>query len=235
MAASERDLSLAASLALLYVCFNVLLYGGIYAMNAVTDADGDRRHPGKRRRPVPSGRISTGGAKTFAVAAGIAGVWAGWALFPDAVVAMLLCFVGLNVFYSLFARDIPYLELVANSATHPLRFALGVALVGGRLPVCFAAGVALVALGLAAVRRLLEKDVPGWEARRTLRAYSDRGLRAVTLVPLAGVPALSVVDASAPGASPGFYVAMVAAYAVLAFGVNVSRPFRGVFVALYTR
>jgi 4-hydroxybenzoate polyprenyltransferase len=231
VAADRRDASLLVSLALLYVFFNVLLYGGIYATNAVTDADSDGRHPGKRSRPVPSGRISAGSAKAFALVAGGSGLWGGWALFGDAVAAVFVGFVAINLFYSLFARDIPYLELVVNSATHPLRFVLGVVVVDGGLPVRFGAGVFLFALGLAAVRRLIEKDVPGWEARHTLRAYSNGGLRATTALPVVGLAGLWVADTAAWP----FYASMLAAYAVLAFGVDVNRPLRRAFVALYTR
>lgn len=51
---------------LLYVSMNVLLYGGLYSLNAITDAEADSHHPLKQTRPVPSGEISRKAAGVFA-------------------------------------------------------------------------------------------------------------------------------------------------------------------------
>src|SRR6185436_13708502 len=58
---------------LLYVSLNVLLYGGLYSFNAITDAEADSRSVFKRYRPLASGAVSRTAAGTFAaclVAAG---------------------------------------------------------------------------------------------------------------------------------------------------------------------
>src|SRR5688572_27157306 len=51
---------------LLYVSLNLLLYGGLYSLNAITDAEADSRHAFKRGRPVASGAISRKAAGAFA-------------------------------------------------------------------------------------------------------------------------------------------------------------------------
>ena len=51
---------------LLYISMTVLLYGGLYSINAITDAEADSRHPLKRTRPVASGEISRKAAGLFA-------------------------------------------------------------------------------------------------------------------------------------------------------------------------
>ena len=55
-----RDWSgpLVLRISLLYLSLNVLLYGGLYTFNAITDADSDSRRPFKDSRPVASGAIS---------------------------------------------------------------------------------------------------------------------------------------------------------------------------------
>ena len=47
------DRALAGRLVMLYVSFNVLLYGGIYTFNDIADRAADSRHPVKRTRPSP--------------------------------------------------------------------------------------------------------------------------------------------------------------------------------------
>lgn len=61
------------SLLALYLSFNVLVYGGLYTLNDILDAESDRRHPGKRNRPVQSGAISQRAAVLFAATAILAG------------------------------------------------------------------------------------------------------------------------------------------------------------------
>ena len=74
-----------AALLKMYLCFNVCLYGGIYTMNAVTDAEEDRRHPSKRARPIPSGAVSEA-AGTVAKQQGARWQW------YTACLRRLLCF-----------------------------------------------------------------------------------------------------------------------------------------------
>ena len=56
--AARLDGAFAWRLFALYVSFNVLLYSGLYAINDLADRESDARHPLKRRRPIPSGRMS---------------------------------------------------------------------------------------------------------------------------------------------------------------------------------
>lgn len=58
--APRIDRQLGVSLVLLYCCFNILLYGGIYTLNDIADRATDARHPRKGRRPVASGAVSVG-------------------------------------------------------------------------------------------------------------------------------------------------------------------------------
>lgn len=48
----------AGDLLLQYISFGVCIVGGIYVLNALTDAEEDRLHPVKRFRPIPSGFLS---------------------------------------------------------------------------------------------------------------------------------------------------------------------------------
>ena len=123
---------------LLYVSLNVLLYGGLYALNAITDAEADSRHPLKHTRPVASGEISRKTAGVFAAGLIVAGFVTGWVWLGAEILPVYVLFLVLNLSYSLCFRNLFVLDVIFNSATHPPRFWLGMWLAGGG----FAMGVA---------------------------------------------------------------------------------------------
>jgi UbiA prenyltransferase family protein len=224
--------SLLLSLLALYVSFNALLYGGLYTLNDIFDAESDRRHPRKRNRPIQSGAISRRAAALFAATLTAGGLLSGYALFTAAVFHIYLAVLALDIFYIAVARKIPWLEIVFNAATHPLRFAMGAALAGGAAPWSLLTSVFLLAFGIAATRRLLEKDAEGWQAREALEHYSDLDFFLLRLAPFCAIFLLLALDSSAPKA---FYVIALAVYAVIVFGVDFLRPVRLFFVEFWTR
>jgi len=224
--------SLLLSLLALYLSFNVLLYGGLYTLNDILDAESDRRHPRKRNRPIQSGAISQRAAARFAATMTAGGLVSGYALFPAPVFYIYLAVLGLNVCYSALARNIPWMEIVFNAAPHPLRFAMGASLAGGTAPYSLLTGVFLLAFGIAAARRLLEKDAQGWQAREVIESYSERAFFLLRLLPFRAVFLQLAIDSSIPKA---FYVIILAVYAVIVFGVDFLRPVRLFFVELWTK
>lgn len=116
-------------LALFFVSFAVLVYSGLYMLNDAADHESDAKHPIKARRPVASGAVSTRAA--VAVASGL--ILAGLAvavLVSPLLVFWELGFVAFNILYTLVLKRIPYIDLAANTLTHPARVILGSALFG---------------------------------------------------------------------------------------------------------
>jgi decaprenyl-phosphate phosphoribosyltransferase len=161
-----------ASVLALYIAFNVLLYGGIYTINGVSDAPFDRLHPQKRLRPVACGTISSRNASVFGTLLISSGLASGYALFAPAILRLFVAVLAVNLFYTFFARRIPYLEIAVNAVTYPLRYRLGAALAGGTVSPFLLLLAFLVALGGATFRRRLELSLTGAEARTALAAYS---------------------------------------------------------------
>ncbi|MBA3440878.1 MAG: UbiA family prenyltransferase [Pyrinomonadaceae bacterium] len=224
--------SLIESLFLLYVSFNILLYGGIYTINGIADIKSDEKHPSKRKRPLPSREISVKSAIAFSAVLLASGLSSGLLLFNSSVFYMYLAFLAVNIFYNLIAREIPYLEIIVNCVTHPLRFLMGVLLVNGKVPYLLLSAIFFMALGLVGVRRSLEKDVRGWEARKTLESYSDRRLLLLKLSACFAILLVMVADASI---SRAFYVATLTLYLALAFGPDFSSTLRRSLVTVWTR
>jgi 4-hydroxybenzoate polyprenyltransferase len=119
------SLQLAASLLVHYVLFYVCLYGGIYTMNGILDADIDAQRATKRHRPIPSGRMSKAAAWLLVATlwlTAFAGVYA-WdrsTFFWHQYAA----FVPVNLAYGMWVRRTDWRFTVALTA--PLKLRLGV-------------------------------------------------------------------------------------------------------------
>jgi len=162
-----------------------------YAINEILDAPYDARHPVKRRRPIPSGRVRVGPLLALAAAIGL-GTFAiaAWWFPPAFVLANLALFVA-ALLYNLppiRLKDWPYLDAVVESITNPIRVAIGwyaVALPASESPpLLLLAAVWAFGAFLMAGKRLAELRLLGARAaayRRTFQAYSARTLAAVQL------------------------------------------------------
>ena len=224
--------SLIESLLLLYCSFNVLLYGGLYTLNDVVDTDSDAKHSRKKNRPLPSRKISRQTAVGFGVVLISAGLCTGALWFDQRMVGMYIGFLLVNMFYTFVAKNIPYVELAINAVTHPMRFFMGGLLVGGGIPRMFVTAVFFFAFGIAVVRRTVQKDVEGWEARTTLRYYSERQLMFLKTLSLGAILWLSVLDRTVPRV---FYFVMIPVYALFVFGMYFSGPLRHFYRYMWTR
>lgn len=223
---------LAGRLALLYISFNLLLYGGLYAFNEVTDLGSDRLHPTKRRRPVASGAITVREALFFSGVMTAAGLVTGRVFFGPAVLRLFLLFVLVNSFYSLAARKVPYFELAVNVLSHPLRFVLGAWVAGGRPPALWLAAYYLLFVGFGCLRRVVEMDVEGWRSRQAIRHYSRGGLLAVQFAAFAGMIGLAAADSATPAA---WHVGLAVVYLGGIFGIYLVEPMRRLYRASFTR
>ncbi len=217
---------------LLYGSLNVLLYGGLYTLNAITDAETDSRRRFKRSRPVASGAISRQAAAVFAAGLLVAGFVTGWVWLGLEVMPFYFLFFALNVLYSLLFRDIFILDIVFNSVTHPPRFWLGMWLAGGGFAWDWLALVFLFAVGVSASRRsvLLSRD--SWESRGPLAKYSKLNLLVIKGAAVAAIVLLWIVN------QPSFqmpYMLTVCAYVVIVGGIEVVPRIRSAFETLWLR
>jgi len=217
---------------LLYVSLNVLLYGGLYSLNAITDAQADSRSPFKRSRPVPSGAITPTAAGIFAAALIGAGFLTGWAWLGPECVPVYLLLLLLNVSYSLFFRNVFVLDVIFNSATHPPRFWLGIWLAGGALAWDWLALVFLFAVGMSSCRRSVLLTHGSRESLGPLAKYSRLTLLAIEAAALSAIVLLWVLN------QPKFqipYIVTVCAYVVFVGGIEALPKIRSAFERLWLR
>ena len=151
-----------------------------YLLNDVRDAEEDRLHPTKRRRPIAAGIVPSGLA--LAVAGGLLLPAFGLAVVLGArFTAILAGYVALTAVYSLWLRHVPVLDLAAVAGCHGLRALAGAAAVGVPVSRPFVVIVCAGALLVVAGRRLGDHLEPGVPRRAVTDAYSDRLLRAIVV------------------------------------------------------
>ena len=169
-----------------------LASSGCYVVNDLRDAEADRLHPRKRRRPIASGRITPEVARFYAVAlwvlagACVAGI--GPLLSPAHALSLggLLAVYVVNVSaYSLFLKGVPVLDVLSLALGFVLRVLGGCAAVG-ITPSTWLLNVTLfLAMFLAFGKRLGERRTLGREAaaaRAVQGVYTDELLRMMVVV-----------------------------------------------------
>lgn len=118
----ERPALLAAALAA--TAAFCLVSSAVYAFNDALDAERDREHPEKSRRPVARGAISARAAHAIAAllaAAGLAlAAWTGWQ-----VAALAGAYLALNAAYSLGLKRVPVVDVFIIAAGFMLRLLAG--------------------------------------------------------------------------------------------------------------
>lgn len=165
------------------------LYGGLYALNDAHDYQADRLHPAKRSRPVAAGRLSPRAAAALGVSL-IAVALAAAALYDRQVFGLALLFLALNLLYTFRLKTVPYVEIVLNAVTHPLRFVGGLWLAGSVEHGLVVAAGCLAVLALTTLKRIKEMREAELAARPVLRHYTEAALKLVIAVCLVGLAAL---------------------------------------------
>ena len=168
----DGEAALAAFLAFAAFC---LVASSIYLLNDIVDIERDRKHPEKKLRPLPSGRLSVpvAWAAFFVVAA------SGFALAVFATVepfwAPLAIYFAINIAYSFRLKHVVILDTMSIAIGFLLRvYTGGIAIaepVSGWLTLC----TFFVALLLAFCKRRHELSLLGegsLEHRKTLDEYS---------------------------------------------------------------
>jgi 4-hydroxybenzoate polyprenyltransferase len=151
-----------------------LLSGSMYVLNDLHDADEDRRHPKKARRPIAAGRIAAGQAFALSIILGAGGLAAAFVLgFPFFVLAA--AYVALQVAYTVKLKHVVILDVFIVAAGFVLRVAAGGAVIDVPISSWLLICMTLLALFVAMGKRrheivLLEGEAA--EHRPILREYS---------------------------------------------------------------
>lgn len=155
-----------------------LLAGAVYTMNDIVDVEGDRVHPVKRFRPIPSGRVPLGVAKALAAFLVVVSL-AGGALLSPAFAAVAAAYFVVNVAYSFKLKKIAYVDVACIAAGFVLRVVAGGLATDIKVSVYLFACTALLAFFLGFGKRRHELAQAAHNAkkqREALEAYTPRAL-----------------------------------------------------------
>jgi len=159
-----------------------------YVLNDVLDAERDRSHPRKRRRPVASGAVSTSVAVAYALAL-YAAAAACLLLIPSphrlyAAIAVAAYVANVNL-YSFALKRVAIADVMGLSLGFVIRVAGGCAAVGIAPTTWLLNTVFFLAMFLAFGKRLGERRTLGDDAARARHvqsAYTDDMLRMAVVV-----------------------------------------------------
>jgi 4-hydroxybenzoate polyprenyltransferase len=167
----------AEKLLLIFVSFNVLLYSGLYIVNDLIDLPRDRQHPVKKNRPIAYGAIQPTVALVIAVLLILFGLLLGGWITP-VIIYFELSFLIVNLLYSTILKRIPYLDVLGNAITHPLRVVFAIC-VFGQLETghwIIIVGIFIMSVTLCSLKRYKELVEGGGRFRLSLRKYSRKWL-----------------------------------------------------------
>jgi 4-hydroxybenzoate polyprenyltransferase len=105
-----------------------LISSVIYIVNDIADLEADRKHPEKRKRPLPSGQLPVPVAWAAAALLTVVILPLGYLLSP-AFAAVLLAYLLLNLAYSRWLKHIPIVDVLVIAAGFVLRVHSGVTLI----------------------------------------------------------------------------------------------------------
>ncbi len=147
--------------------------GAVYIINDLFDADRDRRHPVKARRPIASRALGTVPALTAVTLLLTGSLMVGFTVsVPFGVV--LLIYVTLNVVYSLWLKEVVIVDVMVIAAGFVLRAVGGAVVIEVTISTWLILCTILLALFLAFCKRRQElAGLPDpHEHRAILREYS---------------------------------------------------------------
>lgn len=105
-----------------------LMSSAVYIMNDLADIESDRRHPIKRKRPLPSGRLSPQLARFAAVLFAVGSLSVGFLLRP-AFGWILLAYLAIQIAYTFWLKHVVLLDVSIVTAGFVLRIAAGVSVI----------------------------------------------------------------------------------------------------------
>ncbi len=167
-----------------------LVSSACYVVNDLVDAEKDRAHPRKRRRPIACGEVSKGQAVVFAGA--LAAVATGLVMFLDESariwVGLCLALYALNVtLYSFALKGVVMADVLCLAMGFVLRVFGGCAAVGIAPSTWLLNSTLFLAMFLSFGKRLGERRTMGSAAgaasvRAVHQVYTDEMLRMVVVV-----------------------------------------------------
>ena len=181
--------------ALAFAAFS-LCASSAYVLNDLRDAEDDRHHPLKRRRPIAAGRVSRGAAVVLSLALLALGIGIALLFLPLKFTGMLAAYVVTTLAYSFWLKRKLLVDVFVLAGLYTLRVLAGGAAIGVDLTPWLLAFCIFFFLSLAFAKRYAElRRVQGLaETRVRGRGYQVEDLDVLAAVgPTSGYMAVLVL------------------------------------------
>lgn len=171
-----------ATVTLAFVIFSMLT-SGIYIVNDIIDAESDRQHPFKKKRPIASGKLPVPIAIFTAIVlftlVFLSSFW-----LADFFKILMAAYFVLQILYAKYTKHIPIFDVVSIATGFLIRIYAGAVVVNLHMSVWFLLTVISASLFLAVGKRQSERTLlTGTDGevnpslgstRKTLKRYSQR-------------------------------------------------------------
>ena len=160
--------------------------GATYIFNDINDLEEDRTHPEKQHRPIASGQVPVSIAVGFGALLAIVGLGTAYSLGP-LFLAVLLAYLGQNALYSLYLKQVVFVDVLIVAVGFVLRAIAGVVAIDVFLSPWLIVCTFLLALVLALGKRRNELEVsPDPEnSRDVLKVYSKQNIDQLLVISMA--------------------------------------------------
>ena len=112
-------------IAFILLCF---MSSAVYIMNDLSDIESDRQHPVKRNRPLAAGTLSPTIAVVMVIVFAVGSLIAGFLITPG-LGWVLLAYLGIQIAYTFYLKNIVLLDVFVVSFGFILRIAAGVVVI----------------------------------------------------------------------------------------------------------
>ncbi|MCR4344600.1 MAG: UbiA prenyltransferase family protein [Candidatus Scalindua sp.] len=156
-----------------------------YVINEILDAPGDKQHPAKKNRPIPSGRIFLPFAYTEWIVLAVVGLIIAYYLGHSFFIVSLIFWL-MGIIYNIppfRTKDVPYIDVLSEAINNPLRLLLGwFAIIPNSIPpvsliiAYWMAGAFFMGVKRFAEYRAINDTETLVKYRKSFRYYNERRL-----------------------------------------------------------
>ena len=143
----------------------------IYIFNDICDLEKDKKHPIKKNRPLANNSLKKKDAYLLIILLGLLLL----VLLKSniSILGIIIIFFILNIFYSLYFKNVIIIDLVIVSLSYVIRVLAGSIIINVALSAWLLICVFSTSLFLISFKRLAEIKISGFKSRPILRTYNN--------------------------------------------------------------
>ena len=159
-----------------------LMSSVIYIINDIIDYDLDKKTPVKKNKPISSGKISKDKALKISILTFFLSLILNYFTCSLFSYLYLLAYFLLNLFYSFYGKNIPYLDLLLIITFYIIRIDYGAMILNVTISLILNLTVIFGSLYLILTKRRVE--IENKKCRKVLKKYDKKRLRIFSIISL---------------------------------------------------